>query len=114
MENVLLKSFNVYEEEGLYFVHVVYRYEDDRGLWELTVPKVRIPVELYRFDLKLDPDGGTLNFGLGKYRMYPVDMDVYAKKVLLEEKIHEMTVEEIEERLGYRVRIVKGEEKHDF
>ena len=114
MENVLLKSFNVYEEEGLYFAHVVYRYKDDRGLWELTVPKACIPVEPYRFDLKLDPDGGTLNFGLGKCRMHPVDMDVYARKVLIEEKIHEMTVEEIEEKLGYRVRIVNGEEQRAF
>lgn len=60
MENVLLKSFTTYEEDGLYFAHVVYRYEDDRGLWELTVPKACIPVEPYRFDLKLDPDGGHL------------------------------------------------------
>lgn len=108
MENVLLKSFNVYEEEGLYFARVVYRYEDAQGLWELTVPKVCLPVEPYRFELELDPDGGTLSFGLGKCRMHPVDMDGYVKKVLIEEKIHDMTVEEIEEKLGYRVRIVKG------
>lgn len=113
MENVRLKSFNVYEEKGMYFAHIVYQYEDNRGLWELTVPKVRIPVDIYSFDIERDPDGGTLSFGLGKCRMYPVDIGVYAKKVLIEEKIHEMTVEEIEEKLGYRVRIVKGEDKND-
>lgn len=113
MENVRLKSFKTYEEEEMYFAHIVYRYEDNRGLWEMTVPKVCIPVEPYNFELELDPDGGTLNFGLGRCRMYPVDMDVYARKVLIEEKIHNMTVEEIEEKLGYRVRIVKGEDKND-
>lgn len=114
MENVRLKSFKTYEEEGLYFAHIVYQYEDNRGLWELTVPKVRIPVEPYRFDLKHGPDGSTLDFGVGKCCMYPVDMDVYARKVLIEEKIHEMTVEEIEEKLGYRVKIVNGEKKRAF
>ena len=34
-------------------------------------------------------------------------------KTTIEEKIHDMTVEEIEEKLGYRVRIVKEEDKHD-
>lgn len=110
MENVRLKSFTTYEEDGLYFAHIVYQYEDNKGLWELTVPKVRIPVEPYYFELELDPDGGTLNFGLGECRMYPVDTNAYARKVLIEEKIHDMTVEEIEEKLGYRVRIVKGED----
>lgn len=114
MENVRLKSFKTYEEEGLYFAHIVYQYEDNRGLWEMIVPKVRIPVEPYNFDLQLDPDGSTLDFGFGKCCIYPVDMDVYAKKVLIEEKIHEMTVEEIEEKLGYRVKIVNGEKKRAF
>lgn len=110
MENVRLKSFTTYEEDGLYFAHIVYQYEDNRGLWEMTFPKVRIPVEPSNFELELGPDGRTLDFGLGKCCMYPVGMGVYARKVLIEEKIHEMTVEEIEEKLGYRVRIVKGED----
>lgn len=28
-------------------------------------------------------------------------------------EVPNMTIEEIEEKLGYRVRIVKGEDKHD-
>lgn len=113
MENVMLKSFNVFEEDGMYFAHIVYRYEDEKGLWELTVPKLHIPLQPYSFKIETDNAGGTMDIGSGKWRMYPVDMDVYARKVLIEEKIHDMTVEEIEEELGYRVRIVKGEEKDD-
>lgn len=114
MENVRLKSFNVYEEEGLYFAHIVYRYEDNKGLWGLTVPKVRIPADPHRCDLELARDGSTLDFGLGKCCVYPVGMNVYVRTALIEEKIHEMTIEEIEEKLGYRVKIVSGEEKRAF
>ena len=106
MENVMLKSFNVFEENGMYFAHIVYRYENNKGLWELTVPKLHIPLEPYSFKIETDITGATMNIGFGKWRMYPVDGDIYAKNVLIEEKIHDMTVEEIEEKLGYRVRIV--------
>ena len=112
MENVMLKSFNVFEEDGMHFAHIVYRYEDEKGLWELTVPKLRIPLELDSFKIKTDTAGGPIDIDFGKWRMYPVDEDIYAKNVLIEEKIHNMTVEEIEEKLGYRVRIVKGEDKN--
>lgn len=113
MENIMLKSFDVFEEDGMYFAHIVYRYEDAKGLWELTVPKLRIPLEPYSFKIETDIAGGTMDIGFGKWRMYTVDGNIYAKKVLIEEKIYKMTVEEIEEKLGYRVRIVNGEDKND-
>lgn len=113
MENVMLKSFTVFEVDGIHFARIVYRYEDNKGIWELTVPKLRIPLQPYSFKIETDIAGGTMDIGFGKWRMYPVDMDVYARKVLIEEKIHDMTVEEIEEKLGYRIRIVKGEDEND-
>lgn len=113
MENVMLKSFNVFEEDGMYFAHIVYRYEDAKGLWELTVPKLHIPLKPYSFKIKTDTAEGPIDIDFGKWRMYPVDGDIYAENVLISEKIHDMTVEEIEEKLGYRVRIVKGENKND-
>lgn len=38
-----LKSLTLYEEEGRYYFHAIYKIEDDKEVRELDIPKIRVP-----------------------------------------------------------------------
>lgn len=123
MKNVKLKSFEVYSEptgcDGInkYFAKVVYEHEDEKGVWETTYPKIVIPIEQYDMpkmnhcfgDIPLF-DFRTVDLGFGDLPVIANEDNIYAVSKLVKPKIHEMTIAEIEKKLGYKIRI-KGEEE---
>lgn len=110
------------EETMSYYLDVTYEYEDDRGYYEIHFPHVLLPfyekvmptlrddvgwggiddsiVSLYDNSLHL-AKGKTKHVEDGKYN--------YTIKTL-KEKCHEMTLEEVEKKLGYKIKIVSGKE----
>lgn len=119
-----IKNARLYKEaDGRYYIDLRYTEEDDRKITETHIPKIHIPLELGRINpfnisnadyvlggcsLKMYEGVSTFRTEDGERESYPNVL--FAEKVI-EEKVQEMTLSEIEKKLGYKVKIVseKGE-----
>lgn len=118
MNSCHLISFEVYREpqSGYYFGKAVYQVEDERGIWEETYPRIHLPI-LQSTHPEIDIEYGiigdiaTIDLGFGKLPLKMDDTKSYAEIKLVKEKVYDMTIAEIEKKLGYRIKIVdeKGE-----
>ena len=127
--HVLRESFDNW------FMRLVYSYEDEKGVHKVIFPKVDFPFptlsipvpsnydlpDCYYHDtdvkisynpsmflvplpiVKLQKDTDRLAKSRG------VDTPNYAFDIVTEPAVHEMTLDEIEEKLGYKVKIVNKE-----
>ena len=101
---------------GCYYLGAKYRIEDENSIRELRIPKMLLNVRpnnvIIRHDkLCLMPE---VNIGFGYMPLVYEDPrnKIFYTETVIEEKTHEMTLDEIEEKLGYKVKIVsKKEEK---
>lgn len=126
--NIKLLSKTCYEQYGHLYLELVYEYENESGKYKLIIPKIDLEIcteRLPKFSQEsgfINPryiaDLGGIHYDLcstdvrcrdkdGKLRYVP---DSSYVTVLLEEKKHEMTLEEIEKKLGYKVKIVSEKE----
>lgn len=111
--NCKLTDIQFFEENGQYFFRLKYRYEDDRSVSEIMIPKLCIPIAIDRLIIskeKLWSDYTyTADIGFGHCYMCAVmvngESTVYAEKII-KEKTKEMTVSEIEKQLGYKIKII--------
>lgn len=128
VKNVTLKSVELEKEElskGIFKFHlnVTYQYEDEKGIHEYNIPKISIPINSgvipnIREDISESIEWGyyklhrhTVDLGFGDLTVEKNEDNVLAVDKVIKWKYHEMTIEEIEEKLGYKVKIVgeKGE-----
>lgn len=125
-----LTNIELVEDDGQYYLSVEYLIEDANRIEKITIPRVEIP-----FNSKVmpelteeynEPDCGIGTFGerlfiprVNRYirtgygntmRIAKVDGVSYTIETI-KEKEHEMTIEEIEKKLGYKVKIVSGDKK---
>ena len=128
--NVELKECELYEDVGRRFLKLLYEYETDRGIYQLIIPQVNlnIPTDhlpiIQRSDFMVSPWYTYAKFNGIQLPIEPTSGEIIGKDGkpykyentthlinVIEEKQHEMTIEEIEEKLGYKVKIisVKGE-----
>ena len=134
MTNQRLKDATVYFENKRPYMKLVYEYEDNKGFHELVFPKVEFPFDtcnvptLYDSYASLCPsrDGshlyiinysneaqlfkGVARIDIGDI-VHTYDSVYYVDKIV-KPKVHEMTLEEIEEKLGYPVKIVAKEKEN--
>ena len=133
ISNEHLTSAEVYFETGVPFIKLEYEYENDDGTHRILFPRVEFPfsclmvptisttddqsyissrsamdsrfceLSLFKGNAKIIKDDGS-----AVKHNNVVFLDVITKK-----KIHEMTLEEIEKKLGYSVKIVTKENKND-
>lgn len=133
ISNEHLTSAEVYFEAGFPYIKFEYEYENDDGTHRILFPKVEFPfsrltvptintiddqiyvssrsamdfrpceLSLFKGNAKIIKDDGS-----AVKHNNVVFLDVITKK-----KIHEMTLEEIEKKLGYSVKIVTKENKND-
>lgn len=115
--NQELKEANIYEENGSYYMKLVYEYETESGFYRRTYPKVSFPVTLLRLPSinniasYINPTYISLDDEL---IVCGADCIISGKEFkcvkfvdeLIKAKVHEMTLEEIEKKLGYPVKIV--------
>lgn len=112
-----LKSFDMYQEDGRYYFKAVYRSENEHNIRETIFPKIPIhirkdtfvissPETLFYDNRRFVDLAPSVDLGFGPIRL---DQDKegnhYYVKVI-EEKVHELTMDEIEKKLGYKVKIV--------
>lgn len=115
-----LKDAQIYIQDGSRYLKLVYEYEDSYGIHELTIPQVEFPFgnrlnliyihennsELPRFSIRLCTDGDVTNVYLHDSKSY--DGLVYYTDKIIKHKPKKMTIEEIEQKLGYKVEIVSN------
>lgn len=116
-----LKDIQLYEENGNYYLRLKYLCEDDTSIFEMEIPKVDI-----RFNKNIYPslnysryrddrEECTLSNFRGSLQVHPGETSeanhVFYTIKTLEEKHIELTVSEIEKRLGYKIKIVSEDKK---
>lgn len=126
-KNVVLKECKGFEEDNHLYLKLVYEYEDEHGVCELIIPKLDLEIRANALphitcDNTTDShvncfvDWGNHIFSLstsdvtviknGKSLTYA---DSFYVINTLKENPHEMTLAEIEKKLGYKVKLVSEE-----
>ena len=118
-----LKDAQIYSQDGSRYLKLVYEYEDSYGIHELTIPQVEFPFgnrlnliyihennpALQRLSIRLCTVGDFANVYL--YDTKSHDGLVYYTDKIIKRKPKKMTIEEIEQKLGYKVEIVSSKKE---
>lgn len=125
--NDTLKHAEIYYLNGVPYMKLVYEYTDDKGTHKVTIPRLDFPYELTRI-----PTIHTEIFGSNFFdsiRTISLDSDVvlwphtvdtkegpvtdvrYFDELIIP-KVHEITLDEIEKKLGYPIKIISNKEKN--
>lgn len=125
----MLKKANIFREGDEWFMHLEYEYEDNRGKHLVALPKVDFPYSL-KYTPNIDLCNCMVTLGLSELASIKISeslnlhednitdpltnttIKAYYTDIIVEPKIHDLTLDEIEKKLGYKVRIVadtKGE-----
>ena len=120
-----------------WFMRLVYSYEDEKGVHKVIFPKVEFPFptlsipvprnealsdrHYYGTGVKINYDPCMFISPLPITKLQKdtdllaksrgVDTPNYAFDIVTEHAVHEMTLDEIEEKLGYKVKIVNKESR---
>lgn len=118
-----------------WFMRLIYSYEDEKGVHKVIFPKVDFPFPTLsipvpcngnlppwdycgtRASISNNPNMFITPFPITKLqkdtdrlaKSRGVDTPEYAFDIVTEPAVHEMTLDEIEEKLGYKVKIVNKE-----
>ena len=131
-KNVVLKERKVFEEDSRLYLKLVYEYEDEHGVYELIIPKLDLEIRtdylpIIRRDFYASPmdisnyyinrDSDTFILSQDDVDVRKNDVTLTAEKAAyvintLKEKPKEMTIAEIENKLGYKVKLVSEESKN--
>ena len=118
-----LKDAQIYMLDGSRYLHLVYQYEDEVGIHELTIPQVEFPFgnrlnlkhicetnpALRRVSIRLCTEGNVANVYLHDTKSS--DGMVYYLDRIVKYKPKKMTIEEIEQKLGYKIEIVSSKKE---
>lgn len=125
----MLKKADIFREGDMWFMRLEYEYEDNRGKHLVTLPKVDFPCSLW-YAPNVDFCNCMVTFGLEESASIEISESLNLHKgsvtdpltnktinalytdIIVEPKIHDLTLNEIEKKLGYKIRIVadtKGE-----
>lgn len=124
-----IKEVKIYEEKGFQFLSIRYLIEDDTSVKEFHLPKVRLPIEYADLNHEYNQLGSNTRYDTVNLVLPGKELEVqtgdatfhvdgriekykevkYACKVI-EEKTKDMTIEEIEKKLGHKIKIVNKKE----
>lgn len=131
----LIDARVIRDEFDNWFMRLVYSYEDEKGVHNVIFPKVDFPFPTFSIPVPNNealPENHYFSTGV-KISYNPcmfisplpitklqkatdrlaksrgIDTPNYAFDIVTEPAIHEMTLDEIEEKLGYKVKIVNKE-----
>ena len=110
-------------QDGIRYLRLVYQYEDENGIHELTIPQVEFPFgnrlnlkyiyetnpALRRVSIRLCTEGDVANVFLYGTKT-DNDFAYYTDKII-KHKPKKMTLGEIERELGYKVEIVSSKKE---
>lgn len=114
LKNIQLKK----DEKGHYYIDVLYEMEDKKGIYEMHIPRIGLPI----CDCRIPDVHSELHFNEPTACILVDDLPLIKDKTVhtsshvcwsiktLEEKCQEMTISEIEKKLGYKIKIVNDKE----
>jgi hypothetical protein len=101
------------DEDDEYFFSATYHLEDDFGIKEIHFPKILAPIsQTYIEVTDAGRDWAEVDLG-GDVKTYAYcggEHNAIFTETVIEEKVHEMTMDELEKKLGYKVKIVNKKE----
>lgn len=121
----MLKKADIFREGDMWFMRLEYEYEDNRGKHLVTLPKVDFPCSLW-YKPNVDFCNCMATLGLEESASIEISeslnlhkgsvtdpltnkaINAFYTDIIVEPKIHDLTLDEIEKKLGYKVRIVAG------
>ena len=115
---VSIKNIKLVKDGGGYAIDVTYTIETPERIEELHIPRAKLFINPEKVSILAERDflygdtGHVANLGFGNTPLRQVNGVAYTIKTI-KEKTKEMTLEEIEKKLGHKVKIVseKGERK---
>lgn len=108
LNNITNEKVELYEENGKQYLRLDFDYEDSRGYYKGHIERICLNVKLLGFSQEYGGYGLNacyVDLGLDKLLVSPND-GTYYTLALVKEKVQEMTMEEIEKKLGHKVKIV--------
>lgn len=112
-EKVNLQKVKLVKDTWGYFLDMTYQVETPERIEEVHLPRVRVPINTEGFILRTDygllRPTTVVDVGFGDATLYPdknQKANVYYTIETKEIKTKEMTLDEIEEKLGHKVKIV--------
>lgn len=111
---VELKALTLdYDKDFGYYLSAKYRVEDEHSIREIDIPRIMLGVKPNFVAIRQDGDPwirSEADIGFGYCLLGSVDfgngINTNFIEHVLKEKTHEMTLDEIEKKLGYKVKIV--------
>lgn len=116
---VKLKDLKLHKEQHTsnntkYYLSAVYEYENNFVVSEITIPHIALPLDIIT---GFDTDLTDYSFGVdveytlhmpGNHTLpvYRTDKGVYYEEKIIKEKRQKMTLEEVENALGYKIELV--------
>jgi hypothetical protein len=125
----LLDAVTYQDENDTWYMGLRYRYEDESGIHERYYPKVefpffcgKLPSEEFSSD-RFGRDELTISLFTNEVAVFrgnfsnpmtgKIMSDVCVIDNLIKPSVHEMTIEEIEKELGYKIKIVNKENSNE-
>lgn len=121
MNKQTINNVEAFIEEGQVYLKLDVTYEDDTTIRKVKLPKIEIPIGDIRINRICDRwrydgyfqfptiDIHTVNFGIGDLKLHrEKDGLFYCEEV--QKKTQEMTLSEIEKKLGHPVKIISEKE----
>ena len=116
-DKVELTELTFNKDDKNYYLSAKFRVEDKHSIREFDIPKIRLNINPAKVSITVDYDPccnleqAYVDLGFGNLPMEFVDMDgknVRFVERIIEEKYTEMTIDEIEKKLGHKIKIVNG------
>ena len=98
-----------YDAKGdYYYLSAIYAYEDEGRVEDIRIHKALLPIDKHHvvINRSLNSSFPTCDIGLGELNLMANDDGQYVSAMVIKEKVHEMTLDEIEKKLGYKVKII--------
>ena len=110
------ENFEIYKEDGRHYLRIDYDFEDDFGIYKCRIDKLKFDLKIKEVTLESD-----INARKATVKLEGTDGDFYEEVTfntpicftdplfrveLVKEKVQEMTMEEIEKKLGHKIKIV--------
>ncbi len=126
IKNVILKEYKVFEKDNHLYLKLVYGYENDHGIYEIIIPKLDLEIRTdYIPDIFHDSCMGAMDIPYCYIQRNSARFDLLQDDIIvvkngetikcekaaymhntLKEKSTEMTIADIEKKLGYKVKLV--------
>lgn len=116
-ENAQLTNLELYKDNGGYFMRAEYLVETDTMIKQIRVPKIEFDVDTKYLEFIFEDGRTHIDLGMMGYCPVCLGRDKKTGKTveiieeIIEEKTKEMTIAEIEKKLGHKIKIVSEEKK---